>query len=542
MMINFFKKNWLIFVILLLAFVLRLWGSWYGLPGLFVGDEKSLVGGALKMIYQQNILPVLEPDIFRLLYYPTLIPWTYLIFFVPYTIFVYLTGDFGSMAELRDFFIMDPSVFFLMARIINVFFATGAVFLVYLVTKKIFTKRAGLMAALLYGVSFLPIHQGHFSKHWNFGAFFGLLVLYFAFVVLENPKIRNYLWAGLVVGLAFFSDYVFALYGVIIVLIHFLFFNQPFKEKLFSKKLWLFVIISLSIAGLTILTYPQEFERLAFGEDSTAGSSKDLLEFSKVILEFLKSLYYLATFIFILSLIGYLFLFFRNRRLFWILVFLPLLCPFLYYFLLHFEPRYVLLFLPILAIMAGFGLDQTIKFLGIKSNLVIGLICLVVVFLPLKNAIVFDRMLGQIDTRNLAKAWLEQNIPIGSRIIVNSWEFNLVKNQQCLEEQRLTDNMSLRSRDYVMFSRIFPDSYCVWQLDLIRILPENIDEYEYYLIDSFTGRRFAYLGEELIKKGKLIKRFEGAKFDPIEQINTMFIHQRLKDTRLGPTVDIYQLK
>ena len=75
-------SNWLILSIIFLAFILRIWGVTYGLPGLFVGDEKSIVGGAMKMIYQKNIFPVLEPDVFRLLYYPTLIPWILLIFFV----------------------------------------------------------------------------------------------------------------------------------------------------------------------------------------------------------------------------------------------------------------------------------------------------------------------------------------------------------------------------------------------------------------------------------------------------------------------------
>ena len=110
-------------------------------------------GISLKMIFEKNIFPVLEQDVFRLLYYPTFIPWVYLIFFAPYVIFVYLTGDFGSLAELRDFFVMEPAVFFLIARIINVLFSTAAVFLIYLIAKKIFSKRAGLMAALLYGVS-----------------------------------------------------------------------------------------------------------------------------------------------------------------------------------------------------------------------------------------------------------------------------------------------------------------------------------------------------------------------------------------------------
>jgi len=540
-LLGFFKKNWLILLIILSAFILRFWGSWYGLPGLFVGDEKSLVGGALKMIYQQNIFPFLEPDIFRLLYYPTLIPWIYLILFAPYTVFVYLTGNFASVTELRDLFIMDPSMFFLIARIINVFFATAVVYLIYLVTKKIFSKRAGLISALLYSVSFLPIHQGHFSKHWNIGAFFGLLTIYFALPILKNPKTKNYVLVGLFTGLAFFADYIFALYGLIAVLAHILFTKLSLKQKIFNKRLWLLIVISLVVSGLAVLVYPQEFGRIALGEDSTATSVKSLIGFLDVFGQILKTLFYLSTFIFIPSLIGYFFLFFKDKKLFSLLLFIPLISPFLYYFLLHFEPRYILLFLPILAIVAGYGFDQIIEFLKIKSKLVVGLMVLVVIFLPLKNAIVFDRILAQDDTRNLAKEWLESNIPTGSKIITNSWEFSLIRNQECINQQQQTDNMSLRSRDYVMMNNVFLNSYCVWPLDLIQVLPENIGEFEYYIVDSFTARRFAYLGEELIAKGELIKKFKGSRFDQSEQDTTMFIHQKLKERALGPDVEIYKL-
>jgi len=541
-MINFLKKNWLIFSIILLAFILRFWGSWYGLPSLFVGDEKSLVGGALKMIYQQNIFPVLEPDVFRLLYYPTLIPWVYLIFFAPYTIFVYLTGNFACISELRDLFIMDPSMFFLIARIINVFFATAAVWLIYLITKEIFSKRAGLIAALLYSVSFLPIHQGHFSKHWNLGIFFGLLIIYFTLPILKNPKTKNYALVGLLTGLAFFVDYIFALYGLIAVLAHILFTKFSLKQRLFNKRLWLLILISLLVSGLAILVYPQEFERIALGEDSTTTLAKSLIGFLDVLGQILRTLFYLATFIFISSLFGYLFLFFKDKKKFFLLSLIPITAPFLYYFLLHFEPRYILLFLPILTIVAGYGFDQIIEFLKIRSKLAVGLIALIIIFLPLKNAIVFDKILTQDDTRNLAKEWLESNIPAGSKIITNSWEFSLIRDQKCINQQQQTRNMSLRSRDYVMMNRAFPNSYCVWPLDLIQVLPENIREFEYYVVDSFTGRRFAYLGEKLIEKGELIKKFKGSPFDPSEQINTMFVHQRLKERVLGPDVEIYKLK
>ncbi|OGY48535.1 MAG: hypothetical protein A3B89_00440 [Candidatus Buchananbacteria bacterium RIFCSPHIGHO2_02_FULL_40_13] len=538
----FIRANYLIILILILAFILRIWGVAYGWPGLFVGDEKSLVGGALKMIYERNIFPVLEPDAFRLLYYPVLIPWILLIFFVPWTIFVYLTGDFSSLSVLRDNFILNPEVFFLIGRIVNVVFATILVFLIYKVGTKIFSKPVGLFSALLYAVSWLPIHQGHFVKHWNIGAFFGLLILYLAWSILNNPSRRNYILAGLMVGLAGLTDYIFAIYGLIFAIIHFLFLKQSWPDKFFSKSFWIFVLLSVVIFSLSILSYPQEFYRLAFGEDSTATAVKSLVGFWQVISEIFFTLYHLETVILILSLIGALILFFKNKKLLYLLIIIPLISPFLYYFLLHFETRYILLFLPFLTILAGYGWFRIIDQLKIKSRILLLVFCLIIIFLPLKNAVIFGTMLTQTDTRILAKNWVASNLPYGSKIITNSWEFDLMRNAKCIYDQQQFRNLSLRSQDYVMWQRDLKESYCVWPLDLILALPPNMADYEYYLVDSYTARRFAYLGEGLLKEAQLIQEFKGSPYAIVETWPDNFVHEILANRRTGPDVKIYRLK
>ncbi|MDO8669446.1 MAG: glycosyltransferase family 39 protein [Candidatus Buchananbacteria bacterium] len=535
------KNNYVIILILLLAFVLRIWGVAYGLPGLFVGDEKSIVGGALKMMYQKNIFPVLEPNVFRLLYYPVLVPWILLIFFVPWAIFVYFSGNFSSLASLRDYFILNPENFFLIGRIVNVFFAVAIVFLMYKVGQKIFSKRIGLFSALLYAVSWLPIHQGHFVKHWNVGAFFGLLVLYLAFSILKSPSKRNYILAGLMVGLAGFADYIFAIYGLILAAIHFLFLRNSWRVKFTDRRFWIFVLLSISIFILSVAAYPQEFYRMALGEDSTATAAKTLAGFWQVIKEIILTLYHLETAVLVLSLIGGFILFFKNRKLFFLLIFIPLISPFLYYFLLHFEARYVLLFLPFLVIIAGYGLDQAVNFLKIKSGFWLFIICLASVLLPLKNAVIFDIILTQTDTRILAKNWIENNLPYGSKIVVNSWEFDLMKNTECLYEQQQFRNLSLRSQDYVMWEKNDPESYCVWPLDLILDLPPNILEYQYYIIDSYTARRTSALGKNLEPRLKLVKEFKGSPYAIVETWPDNFVHQILKNRQAGPDVQIYKL-
>ena len=447
---------------------------------------------------------------------------------------------FSSLSVLRDYFTINPEDFFLIARIINVFFSTAIVFLIYITGKKIFSYRVGLLAALIYAVSYLSIHQGHFVKHWNVGGFMALMALYFTFSIINNQRWRNYIWAGIFIGLAGFADYIHALYGLILASVHFLLLKFSLKEKLLNRKFWLSVLLALIIFMVGILTYPQEFQRLAFGEDSTASRVKSLIGLWQVIKEILMTLFYSETVIFLLSVVGYLFLFFKNKKLFFIFILIPFLSPFLYYFILHFEPRYVLLFLPILGVLAGFGLDRLIEILKIKSIFLIVLLCLVIIFLPLKNAVTFDKLLSQTDTRGLAKNWLVSNIPYGSKIITNSWEFNLTRSSDCIYDQQQTNNMSLRTRDYVMWSMNLTDSYCVWPLDLILTLPKNITEYQYYVTDEYTVQRTSLDGE-LMPQTMLIKEFTGSSFDVTVNYSNLFLHKVLKDYRLGPTVKIYKL-
>lgn len=537
----FLRSNYLIILVLLLAFILRFWGINYGLPGLFVGDEKSIVSGSMKMISQKNIFPVFSPDIFRSLYYPVLIPWILLLFFIPWLGLVYLFGDFSSLSQMSDYFILRPESLFLIGRFINVLFSVASVFLIYKVTYRLFSKRAGLLAAILYAVSWLPIHQAHFIKHWNIGGFFALLVLYFSINILKNPSWRNYILTGVFIGLAACADYIHIIYSLFITFFHFLFLKLPFRDKILSRKFWLCVLVSILLFIVGIVTYPQEFHRIALGEDSTVSAVKNLQGFFQVSSEIFFTLYYFETILFILSIIGALILFFSDKKIFLALLFIPILSPFIYYFLLHFEARYVLLFLPILAILSGFALDKVFVFLKIKSYTVLIILLFLIILLPLRNAVIFDTKLSNEDTRILAKKWIESNIPYDSKIIINSWEFNLDRNSKCIYDQQKINSSSLRSRDYVMLDMDKKDAYCVWPIDLVLTNPENINEYQYYVVDDYTTKRLGYLSEDVISKAELIIEFKGSNYDIIENLPSNFIHQLLIGNLVGPNVKIYKL-
>ena len=93
-----------------------------------------------------------------------------------------------------------------------------------------------------------------------------------------------------------------------------------------------------------------------------------------------------------------------------------------------------------------------------------------------------------------------------------------------------------------MWQRDLKESYCVWPLDLILALPPNMADYEYYLVDSYTARRFAYLGEGLLKEAQLIQEFKGSPYAIVETWPDNFVHEILANRRTGPDVKIYRLK
>ena len=70
----------LIFWILLLALVLRLWGITYGFPLFLVNDETPHVYGALKMIELKTLIPAFHQEEFsKVLYYPPLLSYFFLV-------------------------------------------------------------------------------------------------------------------------------------------------------------------------------------------------------------------------------------------------------------------------------------------------------------------------------------------------------------------------------------------------------------------------------------------------------------------------------
>ena len=131
------STRWLL-VILLVAFLIRLPGVPYGLPLHLYGDEEVNVYSALQMLQLHTFLPVLHPDAFTILYEPPVLAYLYAIAFTPAIALMYAAAHFPPLGAFADSLQLDPSVFWIIARSITVFFSLGSIFLVYKIARALF--------------------------------------------------------------------------------------------------------------------------------------------------------------------------------------------------------------------------------------------------------------------------------------------------------------------------------------------------------------------------------------------------------------------
>ncbi len=144
----------LLALILLLALALRLKGVGYGLPFSFVNaDESTVVPKAVAAARGH-----LNPQFF---FYPSLYFYLAGAVYVLAAPFWWLLGK-GDLLSLTSF-VVDPTPYFLLARLLSVAAGTASVWLVWRLGRDAFGAAAGLLAALFLAAAPLHVAYSHMA-------------------------------------------------------------------------------------------------------------------------------------------------------------------------------------------------------------------------------------------------------------------------------------------------------------------------------------------------------------------------------------------
>ncbi len=174
------------------ALGLRLWGVAQGLPYAYNSDENDhFVPKAIKMFAEGSLNPH---------YFANPPALTYLLHVL------YLVW-FGGAAAAGHAFTLHPTEVFVLARIAVALLGTAAIWLLYLVGQRLFGRAVGLLAAALEAVAFLPVFYAHLALNDAPTLAPLTLSLLGTAGVLRRGRRRDYLLAGIGLGVGCATKY-----------------------------------------------------------------------------------------------------------------------------------------------------------------------------------------------------------------------------------------------------------------------------------------------------------------------------------------------
>src|SRR5579883_33480 len=405
--------------LLLLAAGLRFTGLSWGLPDVDTRpDEITMIRIAL-----QCGTGDLNPHVF---FYPSLLGYVLFGCYLVLAAYWKLTGFIASPGDILTRFAEDPSAFFLTARLIAALAGTATVGVVYELGRRVYGTRVGLAAAFLLAVAFLPVRESHFGCVDPPMVFLATLSMLPAWKVFERGRRRDYVLAGVLVGLAASMKYYGAAAAVAIVVAHLLRPRRPGEPARHGD----LILAGLASMGAFLATSP--FIVLSFGEFwRDFYHNVVMVQAGSIEVQFMRAwkFHFLYTLprgmtvpIFVAGLGGLVGAFLADGRRSLVVYSFPMA----FYALIGWSwagfARYATATLPFLALAAGWLVVQaseSTRLLGIGPR-ARGWVTLLLVVLAGAYSLVEDayllRLLRGVDSRRAAATWAQENLPDGATI------------------------------------------------------------------------------------------------------------------------------
>src|SRR3989339_295161 len=564
-LLNFLQAKGL-YLILIIFFIVGITGIFYDYSLNTGGDETVLMAASIKMISEHTLRPN-----YPTFYHLPVGAYFYLLPFILFFILLRLLGVFTSLNSLKEFGIIDYQKFLPFARFLTVLMGMISIYLLYKIAQKLFNNKwLSLLAAFFLSSSLMFVQVAHLGRVWIPQVMTILLAFYLIIILYQKQenKFKDYLFVGLSIGLAFGTHVVgIAIYASFFI-VHYLK-NASKKIKdifLANKYFWLVNIIIIMCYFLLFYLNPYGFKNYInkqggilpnisylsqqdFNNDiASVGAYQD---FSDKIIYYPNALFQHEPLLVLLSLFGFAILFFKERKIFYIIVSFIIV----YYSVISFsgwEPRYILPVVPFMAIAASYGVFALYKRINkIMAICILVPIMIIIFVIPLA----WDYRIIQPGARLTAKDWIYKNIPSGNSIINFDTPLELNENQQSLADiKKFASNYFTKKRAYLLSQseeKYSEPNYYIFNYPHFNNLPKELLNKKYdYLIISWSD------GEELKEKldqarsfkldATLLKRFPESA-DENSRYQTWWdmekpIYTIINDNIRAPIIDIYKLK
>jgi len=406
--------------LLVVTFLLRLWGIKQGLPFSYNADEATHFVPRAIGFFSHDLNPhyFLNPPAYSYLLHIVFELW------------------FGSGDAVTRAYVTNPTEVFVVARVVAAVLGTVAVWLTYLAGAQFFNRTVGLLGAAIFGLAFLPIFYSHLALNDVPTLAPVALSLYGAACVLRRGRRRDYVIAGVGIGLAAATKYT----GGITVLC----LLAAFVCDAVGGGFWPAArrcVLALVMA-LVAFVIANPFSVLDFSAFQAGISAQASIAAGAVKLGTTASSgtgYYLWTFTWglgwvpTLAALGGSVLLLARRRLATALVLLPAPIAFIIFMgdQQRFFGRWLMPIFPIVALLGAYGAVELVRWLvGARHipAIVAGTLTVIVLLAQSVSSDVHnDAVLSRPDTRNLTRAWMVAHIPAGAKVVIepvvpDNWE------------------------------------------------------------------------------------------------------------------------
>lgn len=388
----------ILFLIILLGLILRLYKISYGLPSIS-HEEFSTLGNAW---FKEQINS----------YNPAWFSWPSLLFYLE-LIILKILRLFGSYEWFN---------FVLVSRLFQVIVGTITLPLIYIICCELYNERTGIFATLLVAIFPQHIIYSQLARPEVLVPFFYLLVLLLSIFILKHGRLRFYILAAIFSGMALSSKYngIFSIF--IPIAAHIL---RAKRRKKVKTAAFLSILIFVPFITFLIINPYSVFDYLSFGGGINYQASRikfDLYEHvvksTKVFIDSLGWIIFTFSFF---GLIKYLFKTSTKN----ILVFTTFILSVLLVVMWNPSSRLLLISMLILIIIAASTLDIIFKQYIDKKPVIRAIIMSFVLLFSaslnfIYNDILLVKELSRKSITDAAIVWLREKAPKNSKVF---WGF-----------------------------------------------------------------------------------------------------------------------
>jgi uncharacterized membrane protein len=334
--------------------------------------------------------------------------------------------------NLQATFDSNPSEFYLLGRLLTIAYAVMSIPFVYRIGRRAFGERAGLIGLWFSVLAPVAVAHAQVVRTDSAAVFFGMLSLWLCLRLHDRPTTGNHIVAGLTVGLSIATRYFMVALIPILLAVDGLILRRHASRSGVPKDAWLGIGVGLlAIAVSFALSTPFLFLDSATALNDLALEARSTHLGADGLSPAGNFSWYLTRAIplsitwpqAVLAALGVALVVWKRQPpqmllLGFVLTFLAgiSLSP------LHWQ-RWVIQILPLLALFTAHALDRAVAYLSarLRPNPLVQRVSIATALLlisawPAYQLILFDIRQAGRSTRILAREWVLQNLPAGSRI------------------------------------------------------------------------------------------------------------------------------